>query len=67
MHRNVHGESLGSVVHRNIQEIESLGSVVNRNVQEIEWRKPRVLVHRNIQEIEWRKLRVCSTQKYSGN
>jgi len=51
MFRKLNGESLGSVVYRNIQEIESLGSVVNRNVQ----------------VIEWRKLRFCSAQKCSGN
>jgi len=48
MFRKLNGESLGSVVHRNIQEVGSLESVV----------------HRNVQEIEWIKLRVCSAQKY---
>jgi hypothetical protein len=33
MFTELNGESLGFVVHRNIQEIESSGSVVHKDVQ----------------------------------
>ena len=51
MFTELNGESLGFVVHRNIQEIESSGSVV----------------HKDVQWIEWRKRRACSAKKFSGN
>ena len=55
---------------------ESLATVVRRDVQQVEWRKLRFcsaqkslesVVHRNVQEIEWRTPRFYSAQKCSGN
>ena len=48
---DLNGESLGSVMHRNVQEVESLGSAV----------------HRDVQRTEWRKLKFRSAEKCSGN
>jgi hypothetical protein len=59
----------GSVYTETFSKIngDSLGPVVHRDVQRIEWRRIRFCSGQKCSEIEWRKLRDCGGQRRSTN